>query len=166
VAYPSITIILTLECVTATATIIRPRGVVCPYLTGVLRLEGGDNVVAVASISFNTTYDVDGEPIRVDFDLVNMGVRVWYAIWINDVKADRFRTDNQGNVTGFQDPVPIEYINPLLAIGSFSTSWSDESRIPATGVVAGVAAVVEDTFGDGAIEFPNVGTWTIELRYD
>jgi hypothetical protein len=122
--------------------------------------------MAPASISFNTTYDVDGEPTRVDFNLVNMGVRVWYAIWVNGVKGDRFRTNNQGDVTGFQDPVPSEYINPLIAIGGFSTSWADETRIPPTGVVAGVTAVVEDSDNDGPTIVPNVGTWTIEVRYD
>lgn len=119
----------------------------------------------IASISLKITQDVNDNPIRLDYDLVNLGVRVWFALFINDQKIYRFRTNNSGNLTGFQDSISA-LSNSLLALGGFSTIWTDSNNMPSSGTIAGTIIEVEDTFNDGIEEFPNIGTWTIEMRYD
>ena len=126
-----------------------------------------------ASLDVWVTGNATGFPERVDFELINMLHQTWIAIWLYNngtwINTDRFRTNVQGDRIGFQDPVPEVYVIPLLVFGSISASWGNVSYIPCCDigtVIFGVNAIVEDTFGDGIIEFPNVGNWTLELRYD
>lgn len=119
-----------------------------------------------ASISVIITKDINDKVIKIDYDLINVGKNQWFALWINDTKIKRFRTNNFGNLIGSQNTIPVEYIIPMLALGSFSTRWSDDTRIPSTGIIAGQTVIVEDSDNEGIEIVPNVGTWALDVRYD
>lgn len=122
--------------------------------------------MAASSITITLTKDIDGNAIRFDYNLVNLGVRKWFAIYVNDINVARFKTNNSGGLVGFLEPVPSQFYNTLLALGSFSVDWGDETDIPSSGVICGQSVEVEDSDNEGPVLVPNVGTWAVDVRHD
>lgn len=100
-------------------------------------------------------------PTGIYYNLSGLPIRTWFAIYLDGVKYYRFRTNNQGSLSGTLDPVPSEYHDYLISLGGFKFTIKDFKAT--TGIIAGISDVVEDTDNEG---LPNIGSHEIDLRYD
>jgi hypothetical protein len=119
--------------------------------------------MAAATLSVVLARDDTGKAIRMDYSLTGLPARTWFAIFLNDIKIIRFRTDVNGERIGSLSSIPPEYQDILYFLGGFKATINNP---PTSGVIIGQLEVVEDTFNDGVEEFPTTGTFSFELRYD
>ena len=101
-------------------------------------------------------------PTGVEYNVIGLKKNRWLGLFINDIEILRFRTNVNGERSGSEDMVPIEFHNNLIALGDFKFSIRKASYVPVSGVIAGNRVVVEDTDNEG---LPNIGEHSIELRY-
>ena len=118
-----------------------------------------------AIIEVQILRDGNLDPTGIYYNLSGLPIRTWFAIYIDGVKYDRFRTNNQGALEGTLSPIPFEYFNYLISLGGFKFTITDNSSIllRSTGILAGISDIVEDTDNEG---LPNIGFHQIDLRYD
>ena len=99
---------------------------------------------------------------RIEYNITGLKIRSWLGLFINDVEVARFRTNNQGEISGDLEPIPEEYHIHLMSLGGFMYMIRLKDYIAETGVLAGISNTVEDTDNES---LPNVGDHNIELRY-
>ena len=103
------------------------------------------------------------DPTGIEYNLSSLKKNSWLGVFIGGVRVVRFRTNNQGNVSGVLDPVPFESYDYLISVGGFKFTIRDSNYIVETGIIAGISDIVEDTDNEG---LPNIGSHEIDLRYD
>lgn len=116
-----------------------------------------------AIIEVQILRDGNLDPTGIYYNLSGLPVRTWFGIYINGVRYNRFRTNNQGVLQGTLSPIPSEYFDYLISLGGFKNTIRDSNNLPTSGRIAGIADVVEDTDNEG---LPNIGSHEIDLRYD
>ena len=103
------------------------------------------------------------DPTGIYYNLSGLRTRAWLGIYIDGVRVERFRTNNQGGLEGTLSPIPSEYYDYLISLGGFKNTIRDAEYVPDSGIIAGISDIVEDTDNEG---LPNIGAHEIDLRYD
>lgn len=117
-----------------------------------------------SSLDVTFTRDIDGKAIRMDYSLIGFPVRTWFAIFLNDVKTDRFRTNTSGEAVGYLEGIPSEYDIALTCVGDMSGMWEN---MPTSGVIFGqINEIFVELDDDDGENQDRVGAWTLDVRFD
>ena len=123
-----------------------------------------------ATLNITITRDVDNNPLIVYFSVTNLLHQTWFALDLYNttgantwIEQDRVRSNLQGNMIGFQDPVPAAYFDLFQVLGNAWVHWRNISYVPCCDsgtVVFGQISIVTNQ------SEANFGTWGIQMRYD
>lgn len=113
------------------------------------------------------TRDETGKAIRIDYSLIGFPVNTWFAVFLNDVKVIRFKTDTLGEKVGYLDSIPSTYDIALTCVGNLHAQWDEASDFPISGVVFGSKTTVfVELIDDDGENQDRVGDWSLDVRYD
>ena len=115
-------------------------------------------------IGVTTVYDKDEIPLSLSVNITDVAFNITLGLFINDTELGRFTVDESGDKLGYSIAIPEAQRKAFYSISGFDTKIRDKRTIAKSGVIGGTSCVVEDSFNDGSIEVPNVGTWALELR--
>ena len=117
--------------------------------------------MSIATLDVTFERDITGKATRMDYSLIGFPGNTWFAIYLNDIETDRFRTNVSGERIGYLASIPPAYDLALTCVGGIHAKWGDNNNLPSSGVIFGSEVIVEDE------ENPSRdGTWSLELRYD
>lgn len=116
-------------------------------------------VVSTLDVTFER--DGTGKATRMDYSLIGFPSQTWFAIFLNEIKTDRFKTNVSGQIVGYLDAIPSEYDVALTCVGNFHAKWGDSNNLPQSGVVFGTESEIEDI-----VDIARDGVWSLEVRYD
>lgn len=119
--------------------------------------------VIVEAFIIRDPQDETRTPQSIDWSVIGLPRRTWFGLYLGETRIFRFRTDNDGNASGSESPVPEEYHIYLLSVGGFKFSIRLSNYIPVSDIIAGYKDIVEDTDNEG---LPNIGTHELTLRYE
>lgn len=108
-----------------------------------------------------------GKVTRMNYSLIGFPSNTWFAIFLNDIKTDRIRTNVSGQIVGYLDSIPPAYDIALTCVGDFHAYWNDSNSLPQSGVVYGTKnTIFVELVDDDGENQDRVGEWSLEVRYD
>lgn len=96
----------------------------------------------------------------IEYNLTGFSKNIWLGIYVNGNRFVKFRTNTVGKAIGILDTLPDSFNIPLKSLGNFNAKIKNP---PTSGIIAGQTTVIEDSDNEG---LDNVGTWSIDVRYD